>query len=162
MAGDIHRSEGYLHARNGWEVLHYGELQIMTESPAYQQPVARWFRYCLLITAIFNLFGAISFAPPVYYSMADTLGFPTEGNPFGLWVISAWILIFGLGYAWLFIKPKPETVFIAVAAGCKIAIALLFFIFWFAGDLPLISLFAGGGDLIFAILFIVWLWQTKK
>ncbi|HAX79849.1 MAG TPA: hypothetical protein DCY88_29440 [Cyanobacteria bacterium UBA11372] len=133
----------------------------MTESPAYHQPVARWFRYCLLIAAIFNLFGAISFAPPVYYAIADPLGFPKEGSSFGLWVISSWILIFGIGYAWLFIKPKPEKVFIAVAAGCKIAIATFFFIFWLTSDLPLISLFAGGGDLIFAIIFIFWIVQTK-
>jgi hypothetical protein len=47
----------------------------------------------LVITAIFNLFGAISFAPPVYYPMADSLGLPKDIMPFGLWVIASWILI---------------------------------------------------------------------
>ncbi|MGL5061608.1 MAG: hypothetical protein ACRC62_16690 [Microcoleus sp.] len=134
----------------------------MTESQTSQQPVALWFRYCLSIAAIYNLFGAISFAPPVYYQVAESLGLPKEATPFCLWTIASWILIFGFGYAWLAVKPKPEYLFIAVAAACKLAIAIWFIIFWLTGDLPLISLFAGLGDLSFAAIFMFWLLQTSK
>lgn len=134
----------------------------MPESPVSHQPMTVWFRYCLLTTAVFNLFGAISFAPPVYYQMADTLGLPKDTVPFGLWVIASWIFIFGVGYAWLSVQNKPENLFIAVAAACKVTIAIFFFIFWSTGDLPLISLFAGCGDFLFAIIFILWLFQTRQ
>ncbi|MEC4887783.1 MAG: hypothetical protein SAL70_41695 [Scytonema sp. PMC 1070.18] len=134
----------------------------MITSPTDSQPVATWFRYCLLFTAIFNLFGAISFAPPVYNWVVNPLGLVNGTSPFSLWVIAFWILIFGVVYAWLAIKSQPEKLFIAVAAACKMASAILFFIYWFTGDLPLSSLFAGSGDFIFAILFIFWLFQTRQ
>lgn len=134
----------------------------MPESPVSHQPIPRLFRYCLVITALFNLFGSISFAPPVYYQMADILGLPKDTIPFGLWVISSWILIFGIGYAWLAIHPKPEHLFVAVAAACKVAIAIFFFIFWSTGELPLVALLTGCGDLLFAVVFIVWLFQTRQ
>jgi hypothetical protein len=82
--------------------------------------------------------------------------------PFGLWVIASWILIFGVGYAWLSVQPKPENLFVAVAAACKVAIAIFFFIFWSTGELPLISLFTGCVDFLFAIIFIFWLFQIRQ
>ncbi|WP_427160421.1 hypothetical protein ACQFX9_01685 [Aliinostoc sp. HNIBRCY26] len=130
----------------------------MTTSPVNQKPVATWFRYCLFLTTIFNLFGAIRFAPPVYYG-ANTVELPKDAI-FVHWVIASWIFILGAGYAWLAITAKPEKFFIAVAAACKIAIAILFFIFWFQGDLSFTFLLAGCGDLFFAFAFIFWLWQT--
>lgn len=134
----------------------------MTASPKPYQPIATWFRYCLLLTAIFNLFGAISFAPPVYYSMADMLGLPTDVSPFFLWIIADWIFIFGAAYAWLSINPKPESFFVAVAAACKITLAIFSFLFWFTNDLPLTSVWVGGCDFLFGIVFIFWLFQTKN
>ncbi|HEY9737460.1 MAG TPA: hypothetical protein V6D06_14300 [Trichocoleus sp.] len=125
-------------------------------------PIATWFRYCLLITAVFNLFGALSFAPPIYYSTAEALGLPINVAPFSLWVIASWIFIFGVGYAWLFFNPKREPLFIAVAAACKIAIAFFFFIFWALGDLPLVSVLVGCADLLFGLIFILWLLQTRQ
>lgn len=133
----------------------------MTESPAQKQPVATWFRYCLLVTAIFNLFGTISFLPPVYYPMVNILGLP-EATPFGLWVIASWIFIFGAGYAWMFVTAKPERLFVGVAAACKITIALCFCIFWLTGDFPLISLFVGCSDFLLAGIFIFWLLQSDR
>lgn len=132
----------------------------MTKSPVNHQPIATWFRYCLLLTTIFNLFGVIRFAPPVYYP-ADTVGLPKDAI-FVHWVIASWILILGLSYAWLAITAKPEKFFIAIAAACKIAIAILFFIFCARGDLPLTFLFGGFGDLFFACAFIFWLFQTQQ
>ncbi|OKH50502.1 hypothetical protein NIES2101_19440 [Calothrix sp. HK-06] len=78
-----------------------------------------------MAAAIFNLFGAINFAPPVYYWVGDTVELPQDASPFGLWVIASWIFLFGVGYAWLALKPKPERLFIAVAASCKLALTIL-------------------------------------
>ncbi len=133
----------------------------MAKSLVYPQPIAAWFRYCLAITAVFNGFGALSFAPPVYRLMAGKLGLTSEVSDFSLWVIASWILIFGVGYAWLAIKGKPEPLFIAVAAACKLAIAFLFFYYWFIGELPLFSLIAGVGDLILAVIFLFTLFSNQ-
>lgn len=111
---------------------------------------------------MFNLFGAISFAPPIYDQVADAIGFAKTASPVGFWVLATWILIFGVGYVWLAMYSKSEPLFIAVAAACKMAIALFFFVFWFTGDLPSILLVAGFGDFIFALLFVVWLLQTRS
>lgn len=133
----------------------------MAESFLYPPPIAVWFRYCLAITSVFNGLGAISFAPPVYRSIAGILGLTGEVSDFSLWVIASWILIFGVGYAWLAIKAKPEKLFIAIAAACKIAIAFLFFYYWFIGELPPFALVAGLGDLVFAVIFIFWLFSNQ-
>ncbi|HEY9877423.1 MAG TPA: hypothetical protein V6D29_03150 [Leptolyngbyaceae cyanobacterium] len=132
----------------------------MANSSKSYQPIATWFRYCLAITAIFNGFGAVSFAPPIYYSAANSLGLPNYVTPFPLWVLASWIFIFGVAYAWLAITAKPEYLFVAVAAACKVAIALFFFVFWLTGDLPPIVLFAASGDLLFAVIFIFWISRT--
>jgi hypothetical protein len=123
-------------------------------------PIAIWFRVCLAIAALFNFCGALSFAPPLYDSVAPSLGLPTQVSSFGFWVLATWILIFGIAYAWLALNPQPQTLFVAVAAACKMAIAIFFFVFWFIGDLPIIALLAGSGDLLLGIAFIVWLLQS--
>jgi hypothetical protein len=124
-------------------------------------PIATWFRVCLAIAALFNVCGAFSFAPPLYDSIASLLGLPTQISPFGFWVLATWILIFGIAYAWLAFNPQRQTLFVAVAAACKMAIAIFFFIFWFIGDLPIIAILTGSGDLLLGIAFIVWLLQTR-
>ncbi|TWH40034.1 hypothetical protein [Dulcicalothrix desertica] len=134
----------------------------MPKFPLPEQSISTWFRYCLMAAAIFNLFGAISFAPPVYYRVGDTVKLPQDASPFGLWVIASWIFLFGVGYAWLALKPKPERLFIAVAASCKLALTILFVVFCSTGYLPSICLFAGLGDFIFAMAFIFWLFQTYQ
>jgi hypothetical protein len=130
-------------------------------SQSIRVPFATWFRVCLAIAALFNFCGAFSFAPPFYDSVAPSLGLPTQISPFGFWVLATWILIFGIAYAWLALNPQPQKLFVTVAAACKMAIAIFFFIFWFIGDLPIIALLTGSGDLLLGIAFIVWLLQTR-
>ncbi len=117
-----------------------------------------WFRFLLLATALLNLVGAIAFAPPISGS-GEISGLP-QTHPFYLWTLSSWILLFGVAYFWLAITAKPERLFIAVAAAAKLAIAVLIFAFWMVGDLPSTMMFAGCGDLFFAIAFIYWLFRT--
>ncbi|MBD2294297.1 hypothetical protein H6G06_12560 [Anabaena sphaerica FACHB-251] len=119
----------------------------------------KWFRYSLLATAIMNLAGAVIFALPIY-GKGDVFGLP-NAHPLYLWIISSWILIFGVAYFWLALTAKPERLYIAVVAACKLAIAFIFFAFWMTGDLPFITASAGGGDFFFAIIFIYWLFQRR-
>lgn len=122
--------------------------------------MANWFRYSLLTTAIMNLAGAVVFALPIY-GKGEIFGLPQNAHPLYLLIISSWILFFAVGYIWMALTAKPERLFIAVAAACKLAIAVFFFTFWIRGDLPLIIASAGSGDVLFAIAFIYWLFQTK-
>ncbi len=126
-------------------------------SAAPPASLPQWFRYCLASALVFNLFGVVSFAPPIYYRAAASLGFPTDISPFGFWVLAAWILWFGLGYGWLAIYPRREVVFIAVAAACKITLGICLIGFWATGYLPNLALMPAGGDFAYAIAFILWL-----
>lgn len=122
--------------------------------------MANWFRFTLLATAIMNLAGAVIFALPIY-NQGGTSDLPQNVHPLYLLIISSWILIFGVAYFWMAVTAKPERLFIAVAAAGKLTIALFFFLYWIKGDLPLTILSAGVGDILFAIAFIYWLFQTK-
>ncbi len=124
-------------------------------------PISTWFRYVLVATAIMNLGGSFIFAPPIL-NHYDMLGFPQNTHPLYLWIISIWILIFGVGYLWLAFTAKSEPLFIAVAAAAKLVFAVLFFAFYLVGDLPLITALPGSSDLLFAIAFIYWLRQERK
>ncbi|MCU0571107.1 MAG: hypothetical protein MUF49_31650 [Oculatellaceae cyanobacterium Prado106] len=54
-------------------------------SQSIQAPIATWFRACLAIAALFNLCGALSFAPPLYNLVAPSLGL---SNWLRCWVIA--------------------------------------------------------------------------
>lgn len=122
--------------------------------------MANWFRLTLLATSILNLAGAVVFALPIYNQGVPS-DLPQNVHPLYLSIVSSWILIFGIAYFWMAVTAKPERLFIAVAAAGKLTIALFFFLFWMVGDLPLTILLAGVGDILFAIAFIYWLFQTK-
>ena len=58
--------------------------------------VGRGMRWLLLCCGPMNLAGAVCFAPPVT-AVRRLFGLP-ESAPFYLWVLSAWILAFGVAY----------------------------------------------------------------
>ncbi|MBD2345607.1 hypothetical protein H6G18_15820 [Anabaena subtropica FACHB-260] len=121
----------------------------------------RWFRYVLISTAIFNLFGAVIFALPIF-GQEKLSALPQNTHPLYLWIISSWIFILGVAYLWLAFADKPEPLFIAVAAAAKLAIALIFFTFWMLGELKFSFVLSGCVDLFYAMVFIYWLLQTSQ
>ncbi|MEJ1935167.1 hypothetical protein WDZ92_33650 [Nostoc sp. NIES-2111] len=120
-----------------------------------------WFRYLLISTAIFNLLGAVIFALPLF-GQQKLSGLPQNAHPLYLGTISSWIFLFGVAYLWLAFAAKPEPLFIAVAAAAKIAIAIIFFVFWTLGELGFTFVLSGCIDLFYAIAFIYWLLQTSQ
>ncbi|MBD2156852.1 hypothetical protein [Leptolyngbya sp. FACHB-16] len=122
--------------------------------------MVKWFRYCLYAAAFMNVMGSLAFIFPLV-TQSNPLSMP-EAHPLYLGTLSSWILIFGIAYAWMAFMQKPERLFIAVAAACKVAIAILFFVFWLAGDLSFLAASVGLGDLSFAIAFIYWLRQFNR
>lgn len=116
-------------------------------------------RWLLLACGGMNVAGAICFAPP-FPAQRRLFGL-VEPDPFYLWVLSAWILGFGVAFfvqGWtgradrgvLSLAVWGKTVF----AGLMIGMAAL-------GELKPFAALAGFPDLVLAALFAVWLWRSR-
>ncbi|HVE58412.1 MAG TPA: hypothetical protein VNB22_16385 [Pyrinomonadaceae bacterium] len=115
----------------------------------------KWFRIALFATAAMNILGAFSFIPANRTGRA-AFGFP-EAHPLYLWIIAAWIFAFGLCYLWMAVKESREWLFIAVGAIGKLSFVVILLLLALAGELPFRAVLGGAGDLIFGVLFVVWL-----
>jgi len=122
--------------------------------------VDRLFRRALLATGLLNLFGAALVAPPCV-GLRELVGLPEAGHALYAWILSLWILFFGVGYLRLAVSTAQERFFVAIGAAGKAAFSLLLVAFWLAGDLPARAALAGSADLIFAAVFTYWLWSTR-
>jgi len=120
-----------------------------------------WFRRVLLVTAVMNILGAAIFAPPLT-AARHLIGVPEPGHPFYGWILALWILFFGLGYLRLAFAKTPERLFVQLGAAGKASFFLLLAAFWLGGDLPILVPLSALPDLLFAILFALWLYQTRR
>ncbi len=120
----------------------------------------RWMRVDLGATAAMNLVGASAFVPGLSV-LREKAGIPLEGHPLYLWIIAEFIFIFGAAYAYCAITARAPRVFISVAAAGKLAFFATILGFWLVGDLPMMAVLVGSGDLIFGCVFLVWLAQTR-
>jgi hypothetical protein len=112
-------------------------------------------RKALWATAGFNVFGALLFGFP------DTFGW-LAGMPTGVpavyrALLALFILLFGGAYAWLANRRVIDRPFVVFAAVGKAGAFFVVFACWIAGTLPLLSVVAITGDLLFALLFAWWL-----
>jgi hypothetical protein len=120
-----------------------------------------WMRIALIATGVFNMFGTALFLP-AFHSFRESNGLPAESHPLYLWIIASWIFLFGLCYLWLGITGRNERLFLVVGAAGKLAFVFLMFAYYAAGQIPLNAALGSLADLLFAILFIVWLWQMRQ
>jgi hypothetical protein len=102
-----------------------------------------------------NVFGALAFVPANRDGRAQ-FGIP-EAHPLYLWFIAIIIFVFGLGYFWTAWTERREWLFIAMGAIGKLSFFGLLAVFAFLGELPFLTALSSVGDLIFGVLFIVWL-----
>ena len=119
-----------------------------------------WFRRALLATGVLNLGGALTLAP-VFPNLRVLAGLPEAGHPLYAWLLALWTLFFGLAYLRLAFAPTPERLFLQVATAGKASFTLLLVAFWLRGVLPIQAPLAGLSDLFFAMVFVVWLYQTR-
>jgi hypothetical protein len=113
-------------------------------------------RRALLATAAMNALGAFTFTPwgrPI----RDLAGMPEAVHPLYLLVIGVFVGIFGAGYLYAGLTGHTDPLFIAVSAAGKLAFVVLLTAFWIAGELSIRAPFAAGGDLLFGMIFVVWL-----
>jgi hypothetical protein len=122
--------------------------------------VDRFFRRSLFATGLFNLFGAALLAPPSVALRALT-GLPEASHPLHAWLLSLWILFFGVGYLRLSVSSAQERYFVAIGAAGKASFSLLLVAYALAGDLPVRAALAGSTDLAFAAIFTYWLFATR-
>jgi len=123
----------------------------------------KWFRIALFATAAMNILGAFSFIPANHAGRA-TFGFP-EAHPLYLWILAAWIFAFGLCYLWMAVKQSREWLFIAIGAIGKLSFFGILLTLALSGELPFRAVLGGVADLIFGVLFVIWLsrnYENKK
>src|SRR6185436_14508248 len=120
----------------------------------------KWMRWTLVLTAIYNVFGVLLFFPLLSVGRR-ILGLP-DAHPFYLWLVTVWIGSFAVLYVWLAVTRRSERAFLIIAVIGKFTFWSLNLIFWLTGDFPVIAPIVASGDLITAVLFAYWLWNTVR
>jgi len=128
---------------------------------ANQAELPRWMKVALIVCGVLNMFGAILFLP-ASASLRAANGFPAESHPFYLSIISSWIFLFGLCYLWLGIRGRNERLFLVIGAAGKAAFVALAFLFAVLEEIPLTSALSTLPDLVFAVLFTLYLWLQRS
>lgn len=118
-------------------------------------PLPVWMRRALLATAAMNLAGALTFTPwgePI----RNFAGVPPAPAVY-LLVIGVFVLLFGVAYFVCGVTGRADPLLIAIAAAGKLSFFGLLFAFAVVGELPIRAPLAAVGDLVFGVLFVVWL-----
>jgi hypothetical protein len=118
-----------------------------------------WMRRALLATAAMNILATGFFIPPAH-GLRALAGLPDGAHPLYLVTVAMFILLFGLGYLWAGLAGRAERLFITLAAIGKLGFFTTLTAYWIAGALPFRAPLMGVGDLVFAVLFAVWLLGT--
>ena len=123
-----------------------------------QKRFGRGMRWLLMACGPMNLGGVAVFAPPLP-RLRMLVGLP-EAHPLYLWVMTAWLPLFGLAYFWMGWTGKVDRTFLAVGASGKATFAVILLGLWGNGDLPMTAGLVGLPDLVLAVVFAAWLWRT--
>ncbi len=115
-----------------------------------------WMRRALFATAAMNVVGAVAFFPSSR-ALRAIAGLPDDAQPLYLAMVSMFVLLFGLGYLWAALAGRADRLFITIAAAGKLTFFGMLVCFWAAGALSVRGPLTGAGDLIFGVLFVVWL-----
>ena len=123
-------------------------------------PLPIWMRRALFATAAMNIVGAALFAPSAR-ALRAVAGFPEAEHPLYLATVSMFVLLFGVGYLRAAVAGRADRLFITVAAVGKLSFFALLGSFWAAGALSARAPLVGTGDLVFGILFLIWLYGPQ-
>lgn len=116
----------------------------------------RIMRQVLWAAALYTLGGALMFAFP-QTPVGRFAGMPTDAPEIYRYFAALFILLFAGMYAWLAMQPSIVRPMVWLGAIGKVLAFLCVFSLWVFGR----ALFSGvavfGGDLFFAVLFVMWL-----
>lgn len=127
--------------------------------PNRKSELGLWIRCLLLFCGPMNVFGAVCFAPPIP-SVRRQFGL-SEPAPFYLWLLSAWILAFGVAYFVQGWTGRANRGVLALGAWGKAVFAGLLIGLACVGELEMSAGIAALPDLALAVVFAVWLWRTR-
>ena len=115
-----------------------------------------WMRRTLFATAAMNIVAAFGFLPSARLARVAA-GLPEEAPAVYLLMIGMFVLLFGVGYLWTATSGRAERLFIALSAAGKITFCGLLATLWATGTLSIQAPIAAAPDLVFGLLFLVWL-----
>lgn len=113
----------------------------------------------LWIAASFNLGAAALLAFPE--SLGQLIGLPADVPLVYSVLTGLFVLLFGASYAWMALQPAIVRPLLAFGAIGKTAAFVAAVLLWCLDAIPLPILLAGIGDLVFAALFVRWLWTSR-
>ena len=105
-----------------------------------------------------NLGGAVLFAPPMA-ALRGSLGLP-DADAFYLWILSSWVLAFGIAYFYLGYTGRPNRGVLALGAWGKAVFAVLLLALAVQGEASAVAGLGALPDLGMAIVLAWWLWRT--
>jgi hypothetical protein len=112
-------------------------------------------RGALIASAVMNMGAALLFAFPD--SLGQVAGLPTPVPRIYTTLLAAFVMLFGVAYAWLSRRPIIDRPLVAFSAFGKAGVFAVIIVFWILGDLSGRSALAAIGDLVFAAIFVRWL-----
>lgn len=118
-------------------------------------PLPVWMRRALFATAVMNAGGAVLFLPPAQ-PLRALVGMP-EAHPLYLITVSMFVAVFGAGYLWTALAGRADRMFITLSAIGKLVFFATLTWLWLTGELSMLAPLLGAGDLVFGVLFVVWL-----
>lgn len=116
-------------------------------------------RALLIASGPINAIGALIFAPPFPW-VRRLFGLP-DGHVFYLWVLSSWILVFGIAYWSMGKAGRIDRTFLAVGAAGKATFALTLIALAMRGEISPLASVLGLPDLAIAGVFTAWLLGTR-
>lgn len=119
----------------------------------------RWLTRCLYLSVVYNAMGAVGLAlPQVFYPI---LGLPVPNHPAYQAVTVLTVALFGLGYFLQARAEKRDRTFLIIAALGKAGFFGIFLVSWIASLVPWSAPLVMVGDLLFALVFVRWLWEAR-
>lgn len=116
-------------------------------------------KFALYATAVMNIFGSFTFIPP-FATIRSQFKFP-ETHPLYLWILATWIMAFGFCYLWMAVSSRRDRIFVTIAATGKLSFFAIVGAFVATGELPILTLAAVSGDLLFGLVFVAWLLHSR-
>ncbi len=116
-------------------------------------------RWLLLFCGPMNVAGAVCFAPPIT-AVREQFGLPEPPTVY-LWILSSWILAFGVAYFLMGWSGIASRGVLAIAAWGKAIFAGMLIGQAINGTISPIAGFAVFPDFALAVLFAVYLWRTR-
>jgi hypothetical protein len=113
----------------------------------------------LWVAALFNLGAALLLAFPA--ALGQRIGLPADVPVVYSALTGLFVLLFGASYAWMALQPAVVRPLLAFGAIGKTAAFVAAVLLWCLDAIPLPILLAGIGDLVFAALFVRWLWDSR-